>query len=107
MTYRFGDFVLSVDARQLLRHGEDVRLSPEAFEVLQALVEAAPRALSKPELHDRLWRGIFGTPGKLALLVAELRTALRDDAGSPRYIRTLHGFGYSFDAEVSEPSEAD
>ena len=106
MTYRFGDFVLSLDARKLLRRGADVQLSAKAFELLKALVEAYPRALSKVELHDRLWRGIFVTPGNLALLVAELRTALRDDARSLRYIRTLHGFGYAFAAEVTQISDA-
>jgi DNA-binding winged helix-turn-helix (wHTH) protein len=106
ITYRFGDFVVSLDARKLLRHGADVDLSPKAFELLKALVEAYPRALSKVELHDRLWRGIFVTPGSLALLVAELRTALRDDARSFRYIRTLHGFGYAFAAEVTQTTDA-
>ena len=93
--------MLAVDARRLLHRGRDVHLSPKAFELLKALVESYPRALSKAELHERLWHGIFVSEGNLALLMTEIRTALGDDARDPRYIRTLHGFGYAFKAEVS------
>ena len=34
-------------------------------------------------------------------MVAEIRDALGDDPRRPRYLRTLHGFGYSFCGEVS------
>ena len=110
MNLQFGDFVLAVDARRLLYRGPaeaghcvetEVHLSPKAFELLKALVESYPRALSKAELHERLWHGIFVSEGNLALLMTEIRTALGDDARDPRYIRTLHGFGYAFKAEVS------
>jgi hypothetical protein len=79
----------------------EVHLSPKAFELLKALVEYYPRAVSKAELHERLWHGIFVSEGNLALLMTEIRTALGDDARDPRYIRTLHGFGYAFKAEVN------
>jgi DNA-binding winged helix-turn-helix (wHTH) protein len=115
MNLQFGDFVLDVDARRLLHRGPaqaghdaytDVHLSPKAFELLKALVENYPRALSKAELHERLWHGIFVSEGNLALLMTEIRTALGDNARDPRYIRTLHGFGYAFKAEVSNPPPA-
>lgn len=101
MNLQFGDFILALDARRLLRRGRDVHLSPKAFEFLKALVENYPRALSRAELHERLWRGIYVSEGNLALLMTEIRTALGDDAREPRYIRTLHGFGYAFKAEVT------
>ena len=39
------------------------------------------------------------------MLVAELRAALGDDARHPRYIRTVHGFGYAFASDVSTDPE--
>ena len=102
MDFRFGEFILAVDARRLLHEGSDVHLSPKAYELLKALVENYPRALSRAELHERLWHGIFVSEGNLALLMTEIRTALGDDARGPRYIRTLHGYGYAFKAEVVE-----
>jgi len=99
---RFGDFVLSVESRRLLRQGADVHLSPKAFALLKTLVESYPSAVSKAELHGRLWPNIFVSEGNLALLMTEIRNALGDDARDPRYVRTLHGFGYAFKAEVAK-----
>jgi DNA-binding winged helix-turn-helix (wHTH) protein len=97
---RFGPFVLDLDTRQLRRDTVDVHLTPKAFELLAVLVAERPRALAKSTLLDRLWPGAFVVEANLSNLVAEIRTALVDDARNPRWIRTLHGFGYAFCGEV-------
>ena len=48
-------------------------LSPKAFELLLALLAARPRALSRAELHDRLWPGTFVSHYSLPRVVAEVR----------------------------------
>jgi DNA-binding winged helix-turn-helix (wHTH) protein len=92
-TLTFGEFALDLDTRRLLRQSADVHLSPKAFELLKALVENHPRAVSKNELRERLWPGVFVSEGNLSLLMTEVRNALGDDAREPRFVRTLHGFG--------------
>ena len=52
-------FVLDSEARELLRDGEAVHLSPKAYQLLEALVENRPKALSKSALHDLLWPNTF------------------------------------------------
>ena len=47
-------------------------------------------------LHDRLWAGTFVSDSNLAGLVKEIRRALGDPARRPAFLRTVHGFGYSF-----------
>jgi DNA-binding winged helix-turn-helix (wHTH) protein len=96
----FSDYCLDVDSRQLRRAGAEIRLSPKAFELLLLLVENRTRALSKAELHERLWQDTFVTDANLSVLVGELRRALHDPADAPRFIRTVRGFGYAFGAEV-------
>ncbi|HEU5162760.1 MAG TPA: winged helix-turn-helix domain-containing protein, partial [Thermoanaerobaculia bacterium] len=96
----FGDASLDGYRRQLYLGDEPLRVSPKAFQLLAILIEERPRALSKAELQERLWPDTFVTEGNLASLIAELRSALRDDARNPKYIRTLHGFGYAFEAPV-------
>jgi len=104
--FRFEAFALDTETRQLLHGGRPLDLSPKAFELIRMLVEARPRALSKSDLHERLWPDTFVADANLPILVAEVRRALKDDARSPRFVRTLHGFGYAFSAaavEVSRP----
>ena len=100
MRLRLGDLTFDPDARQLLRGAEEVHLSPKGFELLKVLVEARPRALSKKELHERLWPDTFVSDANLSSLAAEIRQALDDDPREPRFIRTAHRFGYAFCGHV-------
>jgi DNA-binding winged helix-turn-helix (wHTH) protein len=101
MRARFGEFIVDFETRQLLRDAHPVHLTPKAYQLLVLLVEAQPRALSKDELQQGLWPSTFVDEANLSVVVAELRSALGDDARQPRYVRTVHGFGYAFAATVA------
>jgi DNA-binding winged helix-turn-helix (wHTH) protein len=103
-SYRFGSFVLDGDRRQLLRDAEAVHLSPKAFLLLQTLLEAAPRAVSKADLQDRLWPDTFVVEANLQHLIVEIRLALGEDGRRPRFVRTVQRFGYAFQ-ESAAPIE--
>jgi len=105
MQVSFGDYCLDVGTRQLLRDGTEVHLSPKAFDLLLALVDNRTRAVSKAELHDRLWPGTFVTDANLAVVVAELRGALHDPPRAPKFVRTVYRFGYAFCGEISQAVE--
>ena len=93
--------MLDESTRQLLQREEERHLSPKAFDLLSLLVESRPRALAKAELHDKLWPETFVSEAALQSLVAEVRSALENDARHPRFVRTVHGFGYAFAAEAT------
>ena len=100
--YRFGDFILDVPTRQLRDQTGEIRLSPKAFDLLHALVRNGARAMARAELHELLWPSTFVLETNLASLIAEIRRALGDSANTPRYIRTMHRFGYWFIGDVDE-----
>ena len=102
MAYRFGDFTLDPATRQLQLSGSEIHLSPKAFDLLTYLVVNRARAVSKSELQERLWPSTFVEETNLATLVAEIRRALRDSAGHPRFVTTVYGFGYRFAGELIE-----
>jgi DNA-binding winged helix-turn-helix (wHTH) protein len=97
---RFGDCSFDAETRQLLRREHVVPLSPKAFRLLEHLIHEAPRAVSKDELHEILWPRIFVSEGNLARVATEVREAIGDSAHNPCFVRTLHGFGYSFSGEL-------
>ena len=100
-----GDWALDAETRQLLRCGDAVHLSPKAFDLLATLLRERPRALSKMALRERIWPDTFVSETSLANLVAELRSALGDEARQPRYIRTVHRHGYAFCGAATEDAE--
>jgi DNA-binding winged helix-turn-helix (wHTH) protein len=106
VTLRFGEFQLEIGARRLRRGGGSVHLTPKAFELLVALVQRRPNAVSKRELHELLWPSTFVAESNLAALVNEVRTALGESAAESRFVRTVPRFGYAFCGDAVEGAEA-
>jgi DNA-binding winged helix-turn-helix (wHTH) protein len=106
MGVRFGGFFLDPQRRQLLRGEERVHLTPKAFELLTAILERRPEAVAREDLENRIWGSTHVAATSLAGLVAELRRALGDSAGDPRFLRTVHGFGYAFCGEAASAGHA-
>jgi DNA-binding winged helix-turn-helix (wHTH) protein len=106
-TYHFDRFTVDPRTRQLLGDGQEVHLSPKAFELLLALIQNRTRAMSRTELQRLLWPSTFVLDTNLASLVAEIRRALGDTADDPRFVRTMHRFGYWFIGSVREGSGAE
>jgi hypothetical protein len=92
----FDRFAFDSERRELLDGAQAVHLGPQAFRLLEILIASRPRALAKQELYEAIWQGTFVDESNLAGLINELRTALGDQARKPRFIRTVHGFGYAF-----------
>ena len=99
----FGEFTLDTESREFFRDGQAVHISPKAFLLLEVLLERRPAAVPKSVLKDRLWPSSHVSEASLASLVAELRSALADDAREPRFIRTVHTYGYAFCGTADAP----
>ncbi len=101
-TYRFGPYEVHTRTRELYNQGTKLKLRPQAFQVLQILVEHAGDVVTREELHRMLWpAGTFvDFEHGLNSSVKELRRALRDSANEPRYIETIPKLGYRIIAAV-------
>jgi DNA-binding winged helix-turn-helix (wHTH) protein len=101
---RFSSFALAADSRRLTRGGEDLHLTPKAFDLLRLLVDAAPRVVTKAELHERLWPDSFVSDATLVGLVKEVRRVLQDSDAAAPIIRTVSRVGYALAATVQHDS---
>lgn len=102
MPITFGAFTLDWQTRQLLRGTRPVPLPPKALELIAMLVERRPAAVAKADIHRQLWPDTFVSDGNVAVLVADIRRALGDNARRPLFVRTIHRFGYAFVASAVE-----
>lgn len=98
----FGSFVFDPTARLLTRSGEAVHLTAKAVDLLELLVGRRPEAVAKKEIHHALWPNTFVSDVSVTTLIFELRSALGESARKPRFIRTVHGFGYAFPYDEPE-----
>ena len=108
--YRFGPFLLDRAAYRVLEDGRPLDLTPKLLDLLLHLIDHAGTLVTKEALLDALWPGANVTDNALAQAVSELRQALGDDAGDPRYIKTVARRGYRFVAAVetlpAEPADS-
>ncbi|MEN8165353.1 MAG: transcriptional regulator, partial [Acidobacteriota bacterium] len=104
MRFAFDDFLLDIDAFRLTRDGTEVDVEPRVFETLVFLVRERHRVISKEELLETVWEVDFASEATLFKAIQQARKALGDDGRSQRFIKTVHGKGYRFLAEVVEAS---
>jgi DNA-binding response OmpR family regulator len=97
---RFGSWELDLDTRRLCAPtGLVVVLTLTEFRLLRAFLTQPRHVLSRDELlsHAR-GREVDVFDRSIDLLISRLRHKLDDDPREPRYIRTVRGVGYLFDA---------
>jgi DNA-binding winged helix-turn-helix (wHTH) protein len=104
--YLFDQFCLDTDTRELSRGGAPLRLTPRAFRLLEILLRASPKAVSKRDLLDQVWEGTIVEEANLKTLVLEIRSAIAERGGERDVIRTVYAFGYAFARAVSDGSGA-
>ncbi|MCB9674977.1 MAG: response regulator transcription factor [Alphaproteobacteria bacterium] len=95
--YKFGPVEVDLD-NYVIRHGdEEERLSNREQELLRYLIEHRGKVLPRGELLTGIWRYSPNvTTRTVDTHILNVRKKLRDDAGNPRFIETLHGVGYRF-----------
>ncbi|MBW2542140.1 MAG: tetratricopeptide repeat protein [Deltaproteobacteria bacterium] len=101
MRVEFGEFQLDTESRILQRGGRRIRVQSKAFDLLAYLIEHRQRVVSADELLDALWPGVHVTPAALSAAIQRARQAVGDDGEHQAVLRTEHGHGFRFVAEVS------
>jgi TolB-like protein/DNA-binding winged helix-turn-helix (wHTH) protein len=95
-TFRFGPYELRPQSRELFKSGRRLKLRPQPFQVLHALLERSGHVVTREELRQILWpvETFVDFEHSLNTSIKELRGVLNDSAGEPRYIETLPKLGY-------------
>lgn len=102
----FGQFHFDRAARRLTRQDEAIHLTSKAVDLLTLLSSRHPDAVPKKEIHQHLWPDTFVSDVSLTTLIFELRSALGESARKPRFIRTVHGYGYAFQGDSGQNDAA-
>jgi pimeloyl-ACP methyl ester carboxylesterase/DNA-binding winged helix-turn-helix (wHTH) protein len=102
----FAGFRLDSVSGHLYRGDFPVPLTPKAFALLTYLAHHSGRLVSKQELLDAIWPGVFVGDAVLKSTIREVRKALGDAPHSPMFIETAHRRGYRFIAPIADLAAA-
>ena len=106
MLYHFSNFVLDSTRRELRRGEALIPIEPQVFDLLEFLIRARERVVSRDELLDTVWRGRIVSDATLSSRVNAVRMAIGDSGEAQRLIRTLPRKGIRFVGEVREAPDS-
>src|ERR1700683_2074173 len=101
---RFGVFEANILARELRKHGTQVRLRGQPFCILAMLLERPGEVVTRDEMQKKLWPAdTFGDfEHSLNCAIKKLRAVLGGSPDNSGYIETLPPVGYLCVAPVQE-----
>jgi TolB-like protein len=106
MAWMFGEFRVDPECFELLHNGQPVRVEPQVLALLVHLIRHRDRMVTKDELADTIWQGRTVSDASIASRIRSVRQAVGDDGNAQTVIRTVHGRGFRFVAEVQESGAA-
>ena len=104
MIYHFLDCVLDSKQHKLYRYGELIEIEPKVFEVLVYLIEQRGELVSRNDLLEACWPGMYISEGSLTRCITRVRGAIAQDK-QRKLIETVHRKGYRFIGEVIEHTD--
>jgi DNA-binding winged helix-turn-helix (wHTH) protein/pimeloyl-ACP methyl ester carboxylesterase len=102
MIYAFGDYEVDTVRFEVRHSGVEVAIEPQVFDVLAYLLRHRARVVTKSELLDNVWGDRFVSESALSSRIKAARRTVGDDGTAQRVIKTVHGRGFRFIADVRE-----
>jgi DNA-binding response OmpR family regulator len=94
-----GAIELDTEAMSLTVSGAPVPTTLTEFRLLEHLMRHAGQVFSRDQLLDAVWQEArYVTDRSVDVYVRRLRGKIEQDPENPRYLRTVRGAGYRFDA---------
>ena len=96
---QLGDLEIDIASMTVRVLGKTVLTTVREFRLLEYLARHRGRVFTRDQLLDAVWKeGSFVTPRSIDVFVRRLREKIERDPRHPRYLKTLRGIGYRFEA---------
>jgi two-component system KDP operon response regulator KdpE len=98
------DFTVDFVTKRIHRNGQEVKLTPTEWHMVEVLVHNAGKLVAQRQLLQAVWGPEYGTETNyLRVHMAHIRRKLEPEPSRPRYFLTEPGMGYRFEARA-EPA---
>ena len=97
-TISFGPYTIFLNSCILKRRNEKIQLSTKEYEVLEFMAKNPGKEMSPETIYSGVWKNHFGDISAVAVYIQRLRKKIEENPSSPKYLCTVFGMGYKFEA---------
>ncbi|MDT8716501.1 response regulator transcription factor [Clostridium sp. 19966] len=90
--------ILNKVTKIVLVDGEEVKLTPREFGILEVLIENAGRVFSIDEIYEIVWKEpSYNAENTVAVHIRRIREKIEINPKDPRYLKVVWGIGYKIE----------
>lgn len=92
---RVGDLVLNTEMHEVTVKGNEVRLTPTEYKILEVMCKNRNKVFTVEELYEFIWKEKYSVSDTSIMVhITKLRRKIEKDSKNPEYIKTVWGIGY-------------
>ena len=92
---RVGDLVLNTEMHEVTVKGNEVRLTPTEYKILEVMCKNRNKVFTVEELYEFIWKEKYSVSDTSIMVhITKLRRKIENDSKKPEYIKTVWGLGY-------------
>ncbi|WP_058484887.1 response regulator transcription factor [Defluviitalea phaphyphila] len=90
--------ILNQETKEVIVNGENVRLTPTEYKILELLMVNAPRVFSIDEIYEKVWNEpSFNPANTVAVHIRKIREKIEINPKDPKYLKVVWGIGYKIE----------
>ncbi|MGG2088627.1 response regulator transcription factor [Priestia aryabhattai] len=92
---QIGDLEINRSTRLVFMRGQEIRLTPKEFDILELLVRHKGTVMSMGKIYEAVWQeDAFKSDNTVMVHITKIREKIEDNPKKPIYIKTIWGVGY-------------
>ncbi|MCU7710590.1 MULTISPECIES: response regulator transcription factor [Priestia] len=92
---QIGDLEINRSTRLVFVRGQEIRLTPKEFDILELLVRYKGTVMSMGKIYEAVWQeDAFKSDNTVMVHITKIREKIEDNPKKPIYIKTIWGVGY-------------
>lgn len=95
---RSGGLELNQETKAVILDGDDVKVTPIEYKILELLLSNQGRVFSSHELYERVWEeDAYNCEKTVAVHIRRIRQKIEIDSKNPKYLKVVWGIGYKIE----------
>lgn len=91
----WGELEVDLETKMVLKNGNQILLTAKEFKIMETLLKKPKKIFTRDELLEIVWGfDYLGDSRSVDMTIMRLRKKVEDDSESPKYVKTIYGFGY-------------